>query len=139
MKRMIQVLVIDGDRLNRVLLRGILEHEGLQVLDASVEQLGLQILRAAPCDLVITDTWMADSAGEELFGELLMEFPETRFIVLTPGRVLRKPPLLEGEQKRGIVRTLVKPVFRQELLLAIQELFPEWQPREGDGESRHGL
>ncbi|MBF0213481.1 MAG: response regulator [Magnetococcales bacterium] len=130
MARMIQALVIDGDRLNRVLLRDILEHEGLQVLDASGQQLGLQILRAAPCDLVITDYAADDEAEAMKLGELMRDLPETRFIALSPAQGFGHPVASLPEEERTNVRTLIKPVFRQELLRAIQELFPDWRPRD---------
>ncbi|MBF0270448.1 MAG: response regulator [Magnetococcales bacterium] len=139
MARTIQVLVIDGDRLNCMLLRNILENEGLQVLDAPGARLGWQVLRAAPCDLVITDLLLMDPDGETVLATLLREFPETRIIALTRGSGVRsRPSPWEGEAFRGVMRTLEKPVFRQELLTAIQELFPDWQPDASNWE-RHGL
>ncbi|MBF0190577.1 MAG: response regulator [Magnetococcales bacterium] len=139
MARTIQVLVIDGDRLNCALLRNILENEGLQVLDASGARLGWQILRAAPCDLVITDLLITDPDGGSVLEVLLREFPETRIIALTRGGGGRSRISEREEQAfRGVVRILERPVFRQELLTAIQELFPDWQPEESHGE-RHGL
>ncbi|MBF0428720.1 MAG: response regulator [Magnetococcales bacterium] len=131
MAQTIQVLVIDDDRLIRVLLRSILENEGLQVLDASGGRLGLKILRAAPCDLVITDLLMPDLDGVGVIREVRKEFPDVKIIALSGGGMtITAGTALDVAQKSGALRSLVKPVMRQQLLMAIQELFPEWQPSE---------
>ena len=131
MAQTIQVLVIDDDRLIRVLLRSILENEGLQVLDASGGRLGLKILRAAPCDLVITDLLMPDLDGVGVIREVRKEFPDVKIIALSGGGMtITAGTALDVAQKSGALRSLVKPVMRQQLLTAIQELFPEWQPSE---------
>ncbi|MBF0629209.1 MAG: response regulator [Magnetococcales bacterium] len=139
MGRTIQVLVIEHDRLNRVLLRGILENVGLQVLDAPGDALGVRILRAAPCDLLITDLLLMQTDGAQELHRWSQEFPELRIIAMENNAAARKTrPMLQEEQQEGQLRILVKPVFRLELLTAIQELFPDWQPDDAEW-ARHGL
>lgn len=133
MTQTIQVLVIDDDRLIRVLLRNILENVGLQVLDASGGRLGLRLLRAAPCDLVITDLLMPDVDGVGVIRELRKEFPHVKIIALSGGGMtMSAATALEVAHKSGSVRSLVKPVFRKQLLDTIQEMFPDWQPVESN-------
>lgn len=133
MSRTIQVLVIESDRLNRVLMRGILDSVGMQVLDASSEHVGLPMLRAAPCDLVVTEWMSSGVTGETMIREWRRQFPELRVIALLSGQGGSKgAALLEEEQQLGVVRVLSKPVFRFELLSAIRELFPDWHPGDED-------
>ncbi len=35
---------------------------------------------------------------------------------------------LDVAQRSGALRTLLKPVYRDQLLATIHELFPDWQP-----------
>lgn len=133
MAQMIQVLVIDDDRLIRVLLRSILENVGLQVLDASGGRLGLRLLRAAPCDLVITDLLMPDVDGVAVIREVRKEFPEIKIIALSGGGMtMTAETALDVAQRSGALRRLTKPVFQHQLLATIQELFPAWQPQDQD-------
>ncbi|MBF0614250.1 MAG: response regulator [Magnetococcales bacterium] len=137
MARTIQVLVIEGDRLSRILLRGILEGEGLQVIGAGEEQMGVSVVRAAPCDLLIGELMLSEIEDEAILPVLLREFPELRIIVLGGREVCRRMQRVFPEPLRSSrLRILEKPVFRQELLRTIQELFPEWQPMDLAWEQR---
>ncbi|MBF0341979.1 MAG: hypothetical protein HQL95_13610 [Magnetococcales bacterium] len=137
MARMIQVLVIDRERLERVLLRGILENVGLQVLDAPGDRMGLQVLRAAPCDLVITDQWSTNLRDATDLSEMLGEFPHTRIIALASGGTPRNlSSAMESALRQDRMRILVKPVFQLKLLETIQELFTDWRPEESAWDPR---
>ncbi|MEO5345628.1 MAG: response regulator [Magnetococcus sp. YQC-9] len=140
MSRTIQALVIDSDRLRRVLLRSILEGAGLTVLGAPVvEGLGWRVLRAAPCDLVVTDLPLTDAEGLAMLRELPNGFPDTHIIALMDGIGAHRESIeLADERLHERVRTLVKPVFPQQLLAAVQELFPDWHPEVTDW-AQHGL
>ncbi|MBF0127411.1 MAG: response regulator, partial [Magnetococcales bacterium] len=113
----------------RVLLRSIMEGVGLEVLEASGGRPGLGHLRAARCDLVITDLLMPDVDGLGVIREVRKEFPEIKIIALSGGgHVLKAATALEVAIRSGALRTLVKPIFRDQLLATIRELFPDWQP-----------
>ncbi|MBF0180778.1 MAG: response regulator [Magnetococcales bacterium] len=129
MERTIQVLVIDDDRLIRVLLRDILESAGLEVLEAAGGRPGLRYLRAARCDLVITDLLMPDVDGVAVIREVTREYPDVKIIALSGGgHTLSAVMALDVAQRSGALRTLLKPVYRDQLLATIHELFPDWQP-----------
>ncbi|MBF0260755.1 MAG: response regulator transcription factor [Magnetococcales bacterium] len=140
MIRTIQVLLIDSDRLRRDLLRSMLEGVGLEVLGAPVEGLGWRVMRAAPCDLVITDLPLTDAEGLEILRELPSAYPETHIIALMDGiEVQREARELADDRLRDRVRVLLKPVFRGQLLTSIRELFPDWHPEGGTDWHREGV
>jgi DNA-binding NtrC family response regulator len=82
---MARILVIDDEDQIRKLLRAALEIEGHVVLEARQGDEGLQVLRATPPDLVITDLMMPDMDGLEVIMALRREAPELKVIAMSGG------------------------------------------------------
>ena len=83
---------------------------------------GMNLFREQLPHLVITDLIMPEKEGIETITELRQEFPEVKIIAMTGGG--RVPPelYLRVAKRLGAMRTFAKPIEREELLKAIQEL-----------------
>jgi DNA-binding NtrC family response regulator len=95
---MASVLVIDDEVAIRNLLRRALEKQGYEVLDAADGKEGINIFRANPTDLVITDIVMPNQEGMETIQELKQDFPQLKIIAISGG----------GSAKHGLYLNLAK-------------------------------
>lgn len=111
-----RILVIDDEEINRDLLRGMLESKGHLVVEASGGEAGLQVFRAHPADLVITDIMMPEKTGLEVIEELRRDFPAVPIMAVAAGG----HDVLEQAAELGADQILEKP-FRMKILLAAVE------------------
>lgn len=81
---MATVLVVDDEREIRSSLRGVLEDEGLRVLEAADGNQALDLLRSDPAELVLVDVWMPELDGIELLRHL-QELPNRPQVVMISG------------------------------------------------------
>ncbi len=116
------ILVIDDDLQVRRMLRQMLERSGYVVFDAPDGNAGIKCYRECRADLVITDIVMPEKEGIETIRELVQEFPEVKIIAMSGGGRIGPDAYLEVARQIGAVRTLTKPVEREELLSNISEL-----------------
>lgn len=113
-----QILVIeDRPQFNRFLAQ-LLEHLGYSVATAADGSEGVDLYRADPFDLVITDVFMPNKDGLQVIREILGEFPDARFIAMS-GAESRDDPLAEA-RRLGAQHTFHKP-FNTEYLLEVIE------------------
>ncbi|HNT05954.1 MAG TPA: response regulator, partial [Anaerolineae bacterium] len=66
-----QILVVDDNKMNRLLLARGLEQQGHHVSFAENGRQALEMLRAAPYDLVLLDVLMPEMDGYQVLGELM--------------------------------------------------------------------
>lgn len=113
---MARILVIDDDASIRFLLRGLLEMQGYDVIEAENGSEGLQCYWAESPDLVITDMQMPVMDGMQLILELRRACPRAKIIAMSGGqRTLNLArPLTQ--------RTFEKPFQLGQMLAAIQDL-----------------
>ena len=78
--------------------------------------------RTQATDLVITDVIMPEKEGIETIRELQRDFPDTKIIAISGGGRINAQHILDTVRRFGVTHTLAKPVDREELLRAIQEL-----------------
>jgi two-component system response regulator (stage 0 sporulation protein F) len=116
---MANILIIDDEKGIRNLLREILETEGHHVVEASDGRKGLELYRAAPTDLVITDILMPVKDGMETTWQLTREFPGAKIIAITGGR--GDTNFLDVVKLFGAHRTIEKPFQMQQVLEAVRE------------------
>jgi len=116
------ILVVDDDPWVQKIFVSILEHEGYDVLFASDGQEGLDLYRKAPTDLVITDMVMPVKDGLKLIMELEKEFPDIAIIAISGGGVIEPERYLTLAESIGARKTLTKPVTKEELVSAVQEI-----------------
>ncbi len=74
-----QMLVVDDNRVNRLLLTRALEQNGHQVSNAENGKIGLDMLKAKPYDVVLLDIDMPEMNGFEVL-EALLEDEELRYL-----------------------------------------------------------
>ena len=114
---MAQILVIDDDPSVRVTIEQILQSAGHAVISAVDGREGVDIFRANPVDVVITDLYMPNQEGLETIRELRSRFPTVAIIAMS-GRPTAET-MLSIAQKLGAVGVLQKPFVPQELLAAV--------------------
>lgn len=77
------VLVVDDEPEIRTSLRGILEEEGLQVVEAEDGRQAFDAIRQHNPDLVIVDIWMPELDGLQLLQQLQGAMPPPEVIVIS--------------------------------------------------------
>ena len=119
---MARILIIDDDVQILDMLRQTLEREGYEVVDAPNGKEGIRLYREDPADLIITDIIMPEKEGIEIIVELKRDFPNVKIIAISGGGQIGSEEYLRIAKGLGALRTFTKPVEREELLGAVQEL-----------------
>ena len=119
---MARILIIDDEVQIRAMLRQLLERSGYDVADAPDGKVGMELHREDPADLVIVDIIMPSKDGIETIKELTRDFPEVKIIAISGGGVLPQQEYLAMAKGLGAMRTLTKPIEKEDLLEAIREL-----------------
>ncbi len=117
-----RILIIDDDIQILNMLRQTLERKGYEVAVAPDGKEGLRIYRENPSDLIVTDLLMPEKEGIETIAELRRDFPDVKIIAISGGGRLDPEQYLRMAKSFGAQYTFAKPVEREELLKAIQEL-----------------
>ncbi len=121
-----RVLVIDDTRMNRRMLREVLEHWGLEVTLAPGGAQGLSRLRDAararePYDVVLLDQIMPHMNGKQV-AEAIAEHAELESVpIILMSSAGLVPLSSEQYGELGVVRNLAKPVKQLELWSALTE------------------
>ena len=118
---MATILVIDDDVQILWVIRKILEKVGHKVISAPDGEMGLQLYRNAPYDLVITDMIMPNKSGINLISDILNEFPDARIIAISGGGAIEAERYLQIAKSLGVQQTLSKPFSMQSLHEAVNE------------------
>lgn len=116
------VLIIEDDEFVMNMLKQTFERAGYEVGTASNGRIGLQLYQCKPFDVVITDLIMPDMEGIETISNLRKDNPEAKVIAISGGGRNSPDDYLHLAKKLGAARTFPKPVDRNELLSAVQEL-----------------
>ena len=119
---MAQILIIDDDDQLRLMLRKTLERSGYEVVEAPNGKEGIKRFREMPCDLVITDLIMPEKKGLETISELKEDFPDIKVIAISGGGRVGPNDYLHLAKMLGAAQTLTKPIEREKLLNAVEEL-----------------
>jgi CheY-like chemotaxis protein len=119
---MSRILVIDDDAQFRGMLCQVLGRAGYEVVEASNGKEGLDLFRAEPTDLVISDILMPEQEGLQTIRELRHEFPETKIIAISGGGPGGSMNFLKAARLLGAARTLWKPFDLDELRQAVHEV-----------------
>jgi len=116
------ILIIDDNNQFRAMLREMLERTGYEVVEASDGKEGIKLYRENPTDLIITDLIMPEKEGIETIMELRRDFPDVKIIAISGGGRLDPGQYLIMAKSLGARYTFAKPVEREELLQAVEEL-----------------
>ena len=81
-KNLAKVLIIDDEEDIRLSLRGILEDEGYEVMDAESGEHGLAVINRA-IDLVLLDIWLPGMDGIQVLTRLQERFPDIPVLMIS--------------------------------------------------------
>jgi len=115
---MSNILIVDDDRLTRLMLGTILEGGGYQVTAAADGAEALRLAGEARFDLVLLDIWMPGMSGLEVLERLHRLAAPPRVIILTSDET---PEMLLAAVRGQASRYLTKPVEAAALLGVVAE------------------
>jgi len=119
---MAKILVIDDEEMVRLTIRRTLEKLGHEVEEAENGRIGLEMQKANPADVIITDIIMPEQEGVETIIHLIKENPDTKIIAVSGGGRIGATDYLAHAKKYGAARVFEKPFDRKELAAAVEEL-----------------
>ncbi len=120
---MTRVLVIDdNDDFRKLALRWF-SANGIEAEGASNGVSGLEVQRARPATVIVTDIFMPEKDGIETIRELRQEFPKAKIIAITGHESLTDYDAFTREL--GAAKTFKKPFKLDDLLAAVNELSGE--------------
>jgi len=110
------LLVVDDDDSNRSTLDRLLRREGYQVQQAASGREALELFRAHPADVVLTDLQMPGMSGLDLLRALRTLDPDVEVLVMTAYGTVETA--VEA-MKDGAYDFIAKPVRRQDLVRTV--------------------
>lgn len=122
----LQVLVADDSRIFRILVREVLEEEGLTVYEAANGKEALDLALSLRPDLLLLDALMPIISGFEVIAKLREKLPTYRpklFIVTAVYKSYRWQS--EARTVYEVDEYLEKPVEPATLLAAVKRHFPQ--------------
>ena len=119
-----RLLVVDDNADMRLTMKLLLEHEGYEVELAANGREALQVQRASPARVLITDLFMPDADGFETIERFRKEFPEIRIIAMSGGgsSPAMRTDHLPVASEIGAYATLRKPFPIEKLLEALRAI-----------------
>lgn len=122
----VRILLIDDDPLVRRYLERQLVAAGHLVHAVSGIRDGKKVLGAEPLDLVITDLYMPDADGLDVLDYVRAGHPSLPVLVISGrfGADSFSTTLMATAKSLGAGAVLRKPVAREQLLAAVDELVP---------------
>lgn len=132
------VLLVDDDANARWVLRKRLEAAGRSVVEAPESVTALQLFRAQPVDVVITDLLLPGKSGAELITALRVAAPTVGIVVIS-GAHERLSALSRELAGQAGIRTLPKQFTTIQLLEAIGAVLPAKQPAKSWGARLRGI
>ena len=122
---MARILIIDDNAQLREMLNLMLTQAGHDVAEAGSGEMGVNLYRANPADLVVVDILMPEKGGLETIVELKRDFPNARLIGISGGFQKKTDESKTLAELLGVHRTLSKPFASEELLKAVREVLAE--------------
>ncbi len=117
-----RVLVIDDDWQMREMMHQVLARAGYEVAEAPNGEVGMNIHRQDPVDLVITDLIMPEKEGIETIRELRRDYPKLKIIAISGGGRAGADGYLSVAKTIGADRTMSKPFDLKKILDTVEEL-----------------
>ena len=117
-----RILVIDDEKEARRLLRSLLEREGYSVMEAKNGEEGVNLFRADPCDMIITDLVMPVKDGLKTILDVRALAPKVPVLAISGGGSIAKERYLSTASFIEYVETLAKPFSREELLKQVRRM-----------------
>jgi CheY-like chemotaxis protein len=119
---MVRILVVDDDSEIREMIKKILLRSGYEVMLAGNGQEALDLQKAIPADLIITDLIMPEKEGLETIIEIRRDYPSVKIIAMSGGGKIGPDNYLKTAKVLGAHKTLSKPFELRELLKEVKDL-----------------
>lgn len=119
---MTRVLVIDDSDDFRKLALLWFQIHGIEAEGASNGAQGLEVQRARPATVIVTDIFMPEKDGIETIQDLLREFPGVKIIAMTGRESLTDYDAFKVARELGAAKTFKKPFKLDDLVAAVNEL-----------------
>lgn len=119
---MFRILLADDDHQVRNMLKLTLERAGHEVVEAEDGAQAVRKYKPSAIDLVITDIVMPEKEGIETIMELRSIDPLVKIIAISGGGRINPDDYLNWARRFGVKHTFTKPVNREQMLEAINEL-----------------
>ncbi len=117
-----KILVVDDDADVRRVLQLFLERAGYDVAVVADGTQAVDAYANESFDLVITDIVMPEKEGIETISELRQQNPALPIVAISGGGRIGAHDYLNWVRKCGVEHTFQKPIDRQSLLAAVEEL-----------------
>ena len=104
-----KILIVDDDRISRLIMRKLLEEGGFDILEAENGNEGLRILETEPVDLIISDLMMPDMDGLEMVRRI-KENDITKHINVIVVSASGEKEMIVKSAALGIEGFILKPV-----------------------------
>ncbi len=112
-----RIFIIDDEEDIRLSLRGILEDEGFEVLDAESGEHGLAAINSS-VDLVLLDIWLPGMDGLDVLARLQEKFPDMPVIMISGhGNIQTAVQAI----KIGAFDFIEKPLSLEKILITLQK------------------
>ena len=113
-----RVLIVDDSSLERMLLKGLLQQEGFEVVgEAASGVQAVEQFRLLKPDFALVDLVLPEMSGIEVARAVLALLPDAVLIALSG---LTQPSVQAEAQRVGMRGFIVKPVERRDLLQEIR-------------------
>jgi len=113
------ILLIDDEPRMREMIRGMLESEKFEVIEAPNGFVGLAQYRRHKPALIITDILMPEKDGIETLREIRKLDPDAKVIAMSGGGRAKYIDFLAIAQEFGATEILEKPFRREQMLAAV--------------------
>ena len=117
-----RVIVIEDNADFRKLALRWFESYGIEAEGAANGAQGIELQRARPADVIVTDIFMPDMEGIETIDGLRKEFPAAKIIAMSGRDPMVKFDVFEVAREVGATKTFKKPFRFEELVAAVREL-----------------
>lgn len=118
------VLVVDDNADMRSFVKIVLERAGFEAQTAADGEGALDVQRAHPIDVLITDIFMPEHDGIELIHQFKSAFPQVKIIAMSGGGRISTWDYLPVATDIGADLVLRKPFAADTLLGMLRELAP---------------
>jgi DNA-binding NtrC family response regulator len=118
------VLIVDDNADMRSFLRIVLERAGFEAHVAADGERALDLQRAHPVDVLVSDIFMPECDGIELIHQFKSAFPQVKIIAMSGGGRVYGMDYLPFAADIGADRLLRKPFAAQTLVRCLQDLAP---------------
>ena len=118
------VLIVDDNADMRSFVKIVLERAGFEAQVAADGERALELQRAHPADVLITDIFMPERDGIELIQQFKSAFPQVKIIAMSGGGRISKRDYLPLAADIGADLVLRKPFAADTLLGMLQDLVP---------------